>query len=140
MDFCCGTTMTLRLASLTTDGGAQIADVPFLYCHTCGHTVIAPEVELDVTMYSHYCDTDGLKQGTFKDVVDQDKLSAITEQYSVFEGPPHPIVTEEQIDHMLDVWNFAKQINDEEWITEIRTTLLRLHKVRLDSQLLQPQS
>ncbi|MCI0183573.1 MAG: hypothetical protein OWR52_01150 [Acidibacillus sp.] len=140
MDFCCGTTMSLRFASLTTDGGAQIADVPFLYCHSCGHTVVAPEVELDVTMYTHYCDTDGVKQATLHDVVNKEKLQHIAAQYPAFTGPSHLTVSEEQIDHMLDVWNFAKQIDDQEWLAEIKLSLVKLHKVRQDSQLLQPQS
>ncbi|WP_146192763.1 hypothetical protein [Sulfoacidibacillus thermotolerans] len=132
--------MTLRLAPLTTDGGAQITDVPFLYCQTCGHTVVAPEVEFDVTMYTHYCDTDGVKQASIYDVISKEKLQAIIAEYPLFEGPAHPIVTKEQIDHMLDVWNFAKQINDLEWIEEIKAALIKLHKVHSQSQLLQPQS
>ncbi len=140
MDFCCGTTMTGRLASLHTDGGTQLTDVPFLYCLTCGHTVVAPAVEFDVTMYAHYCDTDSVRQASLCDVVNREKIQAVLDEYA---GPidiPHPIATVEQIDHMLDVWNFAAQIGDAAWIEDVKNTLLLLRQVRLQTQQLQTQS
>ncbi len=140
MDFCCGTTMTARLAPLQTDGGAQLTDVPFLYCLTCGHTVVAPAVEFDVAMYTHYCDTDGVKQASLCDVVNREKIQAVLEEYPGPTDTPHSIATIEQIDHMLDVWNFAAQIGDTAWIEDVKSTLLLLRQARLQTQQLQTQS
>lgn len=140
MDFCCGTTMTARLAPLQTDGGAQLTDVPFLYCLTCGHTVVAPAVEFDVTMYTHYCETDGVKQASLCDVVNREKIQAVLDEYTGQVDAAHPVATLEQIDHMLDVWNFAAQIGDTDWIEEVKNTLFLLRQVRLQTQQLQTQS
>lgn len=130
MDFCCGSTMIARLSPLYTEGGALIADVPFLFCHTCGHMTIAPTVEFDVTMYTHYCETDGVKKASLFDVVERERIQAILEEYPAPPSMDHPWVGDDQFDHMLDLWNFAAQIGDQEWIDEIKRTLVLLHRVR----------
>lgn len=130
MDFCCGSTMIARLSPLYTEGGALITDVPFLYCHTCGHMTIAPAVEFDVTMYTHYCETDGVKKASLFDVVDREKVQAILDEYPPQQQLDHPWVSDEQFDHMLDLWNFAAQQGDQVWIEEIKSTLLLFHRVR----------
>lgn len=139
MDFCCGTSMIGRLAPLHTEAGALITDVPFLFCHTCGQTVVAPAVLFDVTMFSHYCETDGVKSASLFDVVEKERIQAILDAY------PEPVtehkdfyVSDDQLDHMLDLWNFASSLGDEEWKREIKSALLVLHKVRLLQR--QPQN
>lgn len=139
MDFCCGTTMSAKISSLYTDGGALMTDVPFLYCRTCGQTTIAPTVELDVVMYSHNCDTDGVKHASFNDVVDHAVINALLEEYPEPNEHNMDTILDEQIDHLLDVWNFASQIDDEEWIASVKSTLYQLHKV-VSEQQLQEQS
>ena len=140
MDFCCGTTMSARIATLTTDGGASLTDVPFLYCRTCGHMVIAPTVELDVVMYAHFCDTDGLKLTSLCDVVDRSKIETILQEYPEPSDEFTALIADEQIDHLLDVWNFASQIGDKEWIEEVKTSLFKLHKLLSEKHQLQEQS
>ncbi len=140
MDFCCGTTMSARIAPLTTDGGATLTDVPFLYCRTCGHMVIAPAVELDVAMYTHFCDTDGLQIASLYDVVDRSKIKMILQEYPEPSDAMVPLIAEEQIDHLLDVWNFASQINDETWIEDVKSSLFKLHKLLSEKHQLQEQS
>ncbi|MCY0875327.1 MAG: hypothetical protein OWT28_03480 [Firmicutes bacterium] len=140
MDFCCGTSMIGRLAPLHTEAGALITDVPFLFCHTCGQTVVAPDVLLDVTMFTHYCETDGVKSASLYDVVDKERIQGILYAY------PEPVtdytdfyVDAEQLDHMLDLWNFASSLDDQQWKSEIKEVLLALHKVRSRQRLPQSQ-
>jgi hypothetical protein len=138
MDFCCGTTMTARLGPLCTEGRAQLTDVPFLVCPTCGHTTVAPAVEFDVTMYLHYCETDGVAEASLLDVVDREKIQAILDDYPDTDLAM-PRVSDEQIDHMLDLWNFALALQDVEWVREIREKLVLLHRVRSEQRQLQEQ-
>jgi len=140
MDFCCGTSMIGRLAPLHTEAGALITDVPFLFCHTCGHTVVAPDVLFDVTMFSHYCETDGVKSASLFDVVDKVRIQAILDAFpdSVTEYRDF-YVSEDQLDHMLDLWNFASALKDEAWKKEIREALLVLHRVRFEQRVPQNQ-
>jgi len=140
MDFCCGTSMIGRLAPLHTEGGALVTDVPFLYCHTCGLTVVAPEIEFDVTMFAHYCETDGVKSASLFDVIDKERILSIIEEYSSNSSTlEYPYVISEQLDHMLDLWNFAADIGDDQWRQSIKETLLLLHKVRSEQRLPQGQ-
>jgi len=139
MDFCCGTSMIGRLAPLHTEGGAVLTDVPFLFCPTCGHTVVASDVEFDVTMFAHYCETDGVKTASVFDVIERDRVQSILDEYpSRTVGFEYPSVTAEQLDHMLDLWNFAREMGDDLWRNDIRDALVRLHKVRSAER--QPQS
>ena len=140
MDFCCGTTMSARIATMTTDGGATLTDVPFLYCRTCGNLVIAPTVELDVTMYMHFCDTDGIQMASLFDVVDRSKVGIILQEYPEPIDAMESLIAEEQIDHLLDVWNFASQIGDEDWIEEVKSSLFKVHKLLSEKHQLQEKS
>lgn len=141
MDFCCGTTMTGRLGPLHSEGGTLLTDVPFLFCRTCGNTVLAPPFEFDITMYTHYCETDGVKSASLLDVIDKERLQEILEDYPASATEQlEPFASSEQIDHLLDLWNFAAEIDDHEWIADIKNSLLLIHKVRNDqSRLLQEQ-
>lgn len=138
MDFCCGTTMMARLGPLCSEGRAQLTDVPFLVCPTCGHTTVASPVEFDVTMYLHYCETDRVAKASLLDVVDRERIQAILDEYP--DPGPGPLrVSDEQIDHMLDLWNFALALSDVEWVREIREQLVLLHRVRSEQRQLQEQ-
>ena len=138
MDFCCGTTMAALLAPYYSEGRALLTDVPFLVCNTCGRRAVAPGVELDVSMYSHYCETDGLRTASLYDVVDKSRIEQILAEYPSPSGGG-PIVTEGQIDHLLDLWNFAVELGDAEWLSEIRGQLGFLLNVRSRSQQSQKQ-
>lgn len=140
MDFCCGTTMTARIAPMETEGGSLLTDVPFLLCNTCGHMVIAPNLEFDVTMYAHYLETDGVKSASLMDVVDQDRILAVCQEYPETERHDGPYVSDAQLDHMLDLWNIATYFGDAAWIDDIKERLLVLHKVRCTMKQLQEQS
>lgn len=132
MDFCCGTTMAARLAPFYSDGRALLTDVPFLVCRTCGRSTVAPGVELDVSMYSHYCETDGLRAASLFDVVDKSRIEQILSEYpdaQAFE----PVVTDAQIDHLLDLWNLSADLGDAEWLSDVREQLCFLMNVRSQS-------
>jgi hypothetical protein len=138
MDFCCGTTMSARLAPLRTES-VQIADVPFLYCQTCGTTCVAPEVSLDVAMYVHHCETDGVREASLCDVVVRERIQAALDAYPAY-TPGDPRVSPEQVDHMLDLWNVALTLGDDGWLTEIRDRLALFYRVRQSQRQLQNQS
>ncbi len=140
MDFCCGSTMSARIATLYTDGGATLTDVPFLYCRTCGQLTIAPAVEIDVVMYTHFCDTDGVKQASLYDVVDRSIIDMIIQEYPEPNEAFTLLIADEQINHLLDVWNFASQIGDNAWIEEVKSSLFKLHEILSQQHQLQEQS
>ena len=139
MDFCCGTTMMARLGPLYSEGRMLLADVPFLVCPTCGHTVVAPAVELDVTMYAHYCDTDGVDHASLFDVVDQARIQETLDAYPDPRTDDAPFVTEAQLDHMLDLWLLATDWSDADWLADIRAKLQFLQQVRSGQRQLQEQ-
>ncbi len=131
MDFCCGATMAVKIRPLHSERGMLLTDVPFLVCHTCGNTVVAPSVETQVTLYVHHCETDGVTQASLLDAVSEAEIAEILSTYEPFDSETDPYVTEDQVDHMLDVWNFAAEIGDQHWIDEIKNSLHLLHQVKM---------
>ncbi len=140
MDFCCGATMTARIRPLHSERGMLLTDVPFLVCRTCGQAVISPALETQVTMYVHHCETDGVKQASLLDIVDELQIQDVLLDYPSFDSRDIPTVSEEQMDHMLDVWNFATLLGDTEWVREVKDTLLFLHQVLMKEQSLLQES
>ncbi len=140
MDFCCGATMTARIRPLHSERGTLLTDVPFLVCRTCGQAVIAPMLETQVTMYVHQCETDGVKQASLLDVVDELQIQDVLLDYPSFDTRDIPTVSQEQLDHMLDVWNFATLLGDTKWVHEVKDTLLFLHQVLMKEQSLLQES
>lgn len=131
MDYCCGLTMVGRLQNVYTEGSVLIQDVPILFCPTCQHSVIAPDIELDYQMYVHHCETDGVRSGRLSDVVSDEKLLAVLEQYPEDERiRTGQRVIPEQIDTVLDLLNYAQSINDHEWGNELRNRLLLFGELR----------
>ncbi|OAG94421.1 hypothetical protein [Ferroacidibacillus organovorans] len=132
MDFCCGTTMTARLAPLYSEGGVLLTDVPFLFCHTCHTMRVAPQIFTEVTLYTHHCETDGLKRASLFDILASGQIDAILAMYPGPDPSSKPYVTEAQIDHLLDVWNVAQELGDVAWIDEVRKTLCDIHALHLN--------
>ncbi|WP_018132579.1 hypothetical protein [Effusibacillus pohliae] len=120
MDHCCGLTMVARLQNVFTEGSVLMQDVPILFCPTCHHSVIAPEIELDYQIYAHHCATDGIRSASLPDAIGDERILQILDKY------PEDIrvatgqrVVQEQIDMTLDLMNFAKQIDDQDWYQEL---------------------
>lgn len=116
MDHCCGLTMVARLQNVFTEGSVLMQDVPILFCPTCHHSLIAPEIEVDYQMFVHNCATDRVRSASLADAIGDEKILKILDLY------PEDIrvktgqrVVQEQIDSTLDLLNFAKQSGDDDW-------------------------
>lgn len=128
MDYCCGLTMVARLQNVYTEGSVLVQDVPMLFCPTCQHSIIAPDIELDYQMYVHNCETDGLRSGNLANVVSEEKILGILDKYPDDERVrTGQRVTQEQIDAALDLLHYAQQLQDNEWAYELLERL-RLFK------------
>jgi hypothetical protein len=115
-DFCCGLTMTVILRSIYSEGGVLVHDVPMLVCPTCHKSHIAPEVQFDYIMLTHYCETDRVKVTSLKEAIGSKKIEELQERYPEDERiRTGRRVLPQQVDALLDLVNVAKGLGDEEW-------------------------
>ncbi|HEU4962389.1 MAG TPA: hypothetical protein VFV52_00805 [Bacilli bacterium] len=119
-DFCCGLTMVCVMRSIYSEGGVLVHDVPMLVCPTCHKSHIAPDIEFDYIMLSHYCETDRVKVTSLKDAIGEPKLRDVQKKYPEDERiRSGRRVLPTQIDSLLDMINVAKNLGDEDWHEEL---------------------
>jgi hypothetical protein len=124
MDHCCGLTMVARLQNVFTEESVLVQDVPILFCPTCHHSLIAPDIELDYQLFVHNCTTDGVRSGSLPDAAGDEKILRILDRYpDDMRVKTGQRVLPEQIDSTLDLLNLAKQTNDVEWYRELMERL-----------------
>ncbi|BCJ85244.1 hypothetical protein skT53_02290 [Effusibacillus dendaii] len=112
--------MVARLQHIYTEGGVLIQDVPVLFCPTCLHTEIAPDIEMDFHLFAHNCETDRVRSASLSDAVGDEKILQILEKYPEDERiRSNQRVLPEQIDATLDLMITAKQQNDQAWYNEL---------------------
>lgn len=129
MDICCGLTMVARIENVYSEGGVLIRDVPLLVCPTCHQSQICPDVLFDYQMYSHYCETDGLRSTSLIDAIGEDRILQQLEKYPEDARiQTHKRVLPEQMDQTLDLINLSNLIGDTLWHEELLERMTQLRK------------
>lgn len=123
-DFCCGLTMVGLMRSIYSEGGVLVHDVPMLVCPTCHKSHIAPDVEFDYIMLTHYCETDRVKVTSLKEAIGDPKIRDVMKKFPEDERVrTGRRVLPVQIDSVLDMINVAKNLGDEAWHDELMEQL-----------------
>lgn len=112
------------MRSIYSEGGVLVHDVPMLVCPTCHKSHIAPDVEFDYIMLTHYCETDRVKVTSLKEAIGDPKIRDVMKKFPEDERVrTGRRVLPVQIDSVLDMINVAKNLGDEAWHDELMEQL-----------------
>ena len=132
MSFCCGASMIGSKGTLK-HYRTRIHNVPILFCPVCHRVEVHYLVENEYEILAEYAHSDGASEVDFQDYVDESD-KALHENCVNHENEEPMLVVQNQIDIALDLLSFAKQINDNEWESQLKRRLgalsRRKHKLK----------
>jgi hypothetical protein len=125
MSFCCGASMIGTKGTLK-HYRTHIHNVPILFCPVCHRVEIHYLIENEYEILADYAHGDGASEVDFHEYVDQDS-KPLLENCVNHENEDPMVVVGNQIDMSLDLLSFAKQLNDEEWVAQLKRRLMVLN-------------
>ncbi|MFC5528635.1 hypothetical protein [Cohnella yongneupensis] len=133
MSFCCGASMIGTKGTLK-HYRTRIHNVPILLCPVCHRIEVHYLVENEYEILAEYAHGDGASEVDFHDYVDESDKD-LNENCVNNEDEDPILLVQNQIDMSLDLLSFAKEIDDGEWVQQLKKRLIvlsqRRHKLRL---------
>lgn len=129
MSFCCGASMvgtTGTLKHIRT----YIHNVPLLFCPVCHRVQVHYSVENEYELLADYAHGDDASEVDFKEYVDIQAQSELYENCVSHEGEEPLVIVHNQIDMALDLMRFAKSIEDQAWVDQLKKRLVKLSQRR----------
>jgi len=125
MSFCCGASM-LGTKGTLKHYKTHIHNVPITYCPVCHRVDIHYLAQNEYDILAEYAHGDGAEEVDFQDYVEQEGKDLLANCVNHENEDPYEVVLN-QIDMALDLMNFASQINDMEWQSELKRRLIVLN-------------
>jgi len=104
----------------------HIHNVPITYCPVCHRVDIHYLAQHEYDILAEYAHGDGAEEVDFQDYVEQEGKDLLANCVNHENEDPYDVVLN-QIDMALDLMNFAAQINDTEWQSELKRRLIVLN-------------
>lgn len=104
----------------------HIHNVPLLFCPVCHHVEVHYLVQHEYEILAEYAHSDGAYEVDFEEYLDSEDLERLAENCVNHENEDPLEIVKNQIDMALDLMMFAKQLNDEEWIEQLKKRLVVL--------------
>lgn len=122
MSFCCGSDMLLTIAS-TRHESTTILNVPVLFCVICEKLIIHPEIEFEYEMLKDFAVGDRAAEVDLEPYVHADKKELLYHPAQHVESLRMDRVLQDRIDHALDLFSVACQLDDHSWKEEMTQRL-----------------
>lgn len=132
----CGQTMNLGFRTVIFEGRLEISRVPIYECEDCNYYFVMPQVKADLKSY--LLNHDDQQSGKFSVVKFTDINELADVIYSIYrtwnpsESRSFDVVLEqkcqERINLLLDLYGYAKSLNDVDWMYNISKRLSQLSK------------
>ncbi|HEX7057478.1 MAG TPA: hypothetical protein VF260_09835 [Bacilli bacterium] len=132
MSFCCGASMIGTKGTLKHIR-TQIHNVPLLFCPVCHRVEVHYMAENEYEILAEFAHNDGAAEINFEDYVDYRESDQLFENCVNNEDEAPQEVIQNQIDMSLDLFQVAKQLQDEDWQKQLlkRLKVLSERKSRL---------
>jgi len=126
----CGQTMGLKLRTVIYSGKLEIDNVPVFSCDACQHSEVKPSVKTELKeIIDEIGSLDKKKSVRFNEVNEwADFLLSYKLQYKDNQTSEriYNAMLEARINDLLDLYLFAEEINDVEWLDSIQKRLVQL--------------
>ncbi|BBH19607.1 hypothetical protein Back11_09520 [Paenibacillus baekrokdamisoli] len=126
----CGDIMPMKLRTVIYSGKVEIDNVPIFSCPSCSRSEVFPEVKPDLTGLIGTLGAFPVKQ-TYLFNEWNEWANVLVDAYSERKPSDAAIMkrlTEERINTLLDLLNFAQSTQDEAWIADIHKRLNQLSR------------
>jgi hypothetical protein len=121
MSFCCGASMIGTKGTLK-HYRTHIHNVPILFCPVCHQIEVHYLIENEYEILADYAHGDGASEVDFHEYVDPGDKPLLENCVNHENEDPMDVVCN-QIDMSLDLLSFAKQVDDGEWIDQLKRRL-----------------
>lgn len=129
----CGSEMIVRFHTIIYQNTVEIENVPVVYCETCNHSEVLPEVKTDlVGLIDQLGNSTDKKLLHFNDISELTRLLIQIYSRQSMNDSAGSII-EERINELLDMLLLSQSLNDARWIDDIRNRLVQLTKYYISS-------
>ncbi|GIP34435.1 hypothetical protein [Paenibacillus sp. J2TS4] len=122
MSFCCGASMIGTKGTLK-HVRTHIHNVPILFCPVCHRVEVHHLAENEYEILAEYAYSDGASEVDFIEYAEGKNSQEIFENCVNTENEEPIEIVRNQIDMALDLLTVAKQMEDQEWVGQLKKRL-----------------
>ena len=126
----CGDVMPMKLRTVIYSGKVEIDNVPIFSCPSCSRSEVFPEVKPDLTGLIGTLGAFPLKQTYLFNEWNEwaNLLVEAYHEHKLSDSALMKRLTDERINTLLDLYAYARSIEDEAWIADILKRLNQLSR------------
>ena len=126
----CGDVMPMKLRTVIYSGKVEIDNVPIFSCPSCSRSEVFPEVKPDLTGLIGTLGAFPIKQTYLFNEWNEwaNLLVEAYHEHKLSDSALMKRLTDERINTLLDLYAYARSIEDEAWIADILKRLNQLSR------------